>query len=442
MPRAFAGLLAALWIAFAAAPAARAADAPLDDAARATAVDKAADLLRNRYAFPDVGARLADKLTASLAAGDYRSASTPDALAADLNRDIRQVTQDPHLKAFTKQVVDDPPPQSDEGVARVDMLEDDIGYIELVGFPPVDLFKAYADKAMKLVRGSKALIIDLRRNRGGSPQTVSYAASYFFDPSRPVHLNDIIFRVPNTSGLRTVAFQTSPTPFSYLNRPVIVITGARTISGGEEFAYDLQAQKRATVIGQPTAGGANPGAAMPLIAGLNLFLPTGHAENPVTRTNWEGQGVQPDIPAAPADVMAAAVAAAHRALGLPMASAIADPDDATDEALWVSTELMRPTTGEHPGSLAALKRMIEDIGKGKPDYGAMTPAIAEQTRAQLAALQGAVSAAGAPTYFRFAENDPDGADTYEVNCARGQMRWTIALDGSGKIALASLGGGP
>lgn len=440
MPRAFAGLLAAICVMFALAPAARAADAPFDDAAKAAAVATAADLLRNRYAFPDVGAKLADKITASLVAGDYRPATTPDSFADALNRDIRSISSDAHLKVFTRQAPDDQPPQSEEGIARVDMLADDIGYIELVGFPPQALFKASADKAMKLVRSSKALIIDLRRNRGGSPQTVAYAASFFFDPSKPVHLDDIIVRVPNTPELKTVSFQTSPTPFGYLNRPVIIITGPKTISGGEAFAYDLQTQKRATVIGQATAGGANPGAAMPLIPGLSLFLPTGHAQKPVT--SWEGKGVQPDIAAEPSDVMAAAVALAHKMLGLPMASAVADPDDTSDEALWVETELMRPIAGEHPGTLAALKRMLEDIPKGKPDYGAMTPETAEQIRAQLAMLQSSLAAAGSATYFRFSENDPGGADIFDVTFIHGQMRWTIALDGSGKVAQVAVGGAP
>ena len=92
------------------------------------------------------------------------------------------------------------------------------------------------------------------------------------------------------------------------SKPVFVLTSARTFSGAEEFAYDLQTQKRATIVGETTGGGANPGGPVPLPYGMTLFVPTGRAINPITKTNWEGTGVKPDV-AVPAD---SALAVAHR----------------------------------------------------------------------------------------------------------------------------------
>ena len=77
--------------------------------------------------------------------------------------------------------------------------------------------------------------------------------------------------------------------------PLFVLTGNRTFSGAEEFSYNMQTQKRATLIGQTSGGGANPGGMMRINADLGVFIPTGKAINPITKTNWEGVGVIPAV---------------------------------------------------------------------------------------------------------------------------------------------------
>jgi len=79
-----------------------------------------------------------------------------------------------------------------------------------------------------------------------------------------------------------------------------VLTSSNTASGGEEFAYDMQQLKRGTVVGGTTWGGANPGEIVPINDHFAMFLPTGAAVNPISKTNWEGIGVKPDVPVDPA----------------------------------------------------------------------------------------------------------------------------------------------
>jgi C-terminal processing protease CtpA/Prc len=74
-----------------------------------------------------------------------------------------------------------------------------------------------------------------------------------------------------------------------------VLTSAVTFSGGEEFAYNLKAQDRATLIGQTTGGGAHPIEIVPLTPPLDIFVPVARSINPVTATNWEAAGVEPDV---------------------------------------------------------------------------------------------------------------------------------------------------
>ncbi|MEO0456712.1 MAG: S41 family peptidase, partial [Cyanobacteria bacterium P01_A01_bin.114] len=68
-----------------------------------------------------------------------------------------------------------------------------------------------------------------------------------------------------------------------------------TFSAAEEFAYNLQQLKRAVIVGEATAGGANPGQGIRLDDHFWMFLPTGRAINPITGSNWEGTGVIPDF---------------------------------------------------------------------------------------------------------------------------------------------------
>lgn len=192
------------------------------------------------------------------------------------------------------------------GFPALKILEGNIGYLNVVGFGPVEEIGPTCSAAMAYLAHTDALIIDLRANGGGEPAAVQYLASYFFDGKAPVHLNSIYNRGSNT----TEEFWVLPNlPGSrYLDKPVYVLTSSRTFSGGEELAYDLQTQKRATLIGETTGGGANPCDMVELPEGFGASIPTGRAINPVTKTNWEGTGVIPDIKTPAAN----ALAEAHR----------------------------------------------------------------------------------------------------------------------------------
>jgi C-terminal processing protease CtpA/Prc len=150
---------------------------------------------------------------------------------------------------------------------------------------------------MGFLANTDALIVDLRRNGGGRPEMVALLSSYLFDER--THLNDLYWR----EGNRTDEFWTNATvagPRYGGKKPVFVLTSKRTFSGAEEFAYNLKALKRATIVGETSGGGAHPGDMQKIADGFAMFVPTGRAINPVTKTNWEGVGVEPDV-VVPAD---------------------------------------------------------------------------------------------------------------------------------------------
>lgn len=183
---------------------------------------------------------------------------------------------------------------------KVERLEGNIGYFAFDQFSdPEDVARPMA-AVMNFLGNTDAMIIDLRNNGGGSPSGVQLVCSYFFD-EKPVHLNSIYFREGNrTRNFYTLEKVDAP---RFVNKPVYVLVSKRTGSGAEECAYNLQQLKRATIIGEPTWGGANPGGVVRLNDHFQCFIPVGRAINPYTKTNWEGKGVIPDVAADPATAL-------------------------------------------------------------------------------------------------------------------------------------------
>jgi hypothetical protein len=271
----------------------------LDQATIRKAIGGIAVELREGYVFPDKGVQAADALEKALGANAYAGVTDPARFALQLTEQLRAITKDSHMRViFGSPFRNHPPPATPQDAGfEVKRLDGKIGYIHLARFVPPEVFNPAADDAIRNLSDTAALIIDMRDNGGGHPASVAYLVSFFLDPGVHVHINDLIWRNRGTSTFRTESFWSSPTPVSYLGKPVYVLVGPQTYSAGEEFAYDLQALKRATVVGEKTRGGANPGGLNEL--GFNLFVvvPTGRAENPITRGNWGGVGVRPDVQA-------------------------------------------------------------------------------------------------------------------------------------------------
>jgi hypothetical protein len=274
----------------------------IDSNVRHGVVAKLSDALRDNYIFPGVGQKAAEKITTSLAAGEYDKLSDPSAFAARLSADVAAVTHDKHLRinSFGARPPGPGPaggmPRAEAGIVRADKLAGGVGYIEVVAFPPLPEFKPTVDEAMLGLKGSRALIIDDRRNGGGSPESAAYFASFLVAPNHPIEISDIVSRVPKTNDFDRHRFRSRPTPVSFASVPVYVLTSKDTFSGGEDFAYSVQALRRAKIIGEVTGGGAHPTGPVDLGHGLVASIPFGRSENPITKTDWEGRGVQPDVP--------------------------------------------------------------------------------------------------------------------------------------------------
>jgi C-terminal processing protease CtpA/Prc len=147
-----------------------------------------------------------------------------------------------------------------------------------------------------------ALIFDLRENHGGDPSMVDFMVSYLF--RGPTHINDLTNRHDNETH-QYWALPWIPGP-RFIDQPVYVLTSHETFSGGKEFTFDLKTQKRATIVGETTGGGAHPVRGMPAGDHFTIGVPFGRPINPVTKGDWEGKGVEPDVKVSAADALTTA----------------------------------------------------------------------------------------------------------------------------------------
>jgi hypothetical protein len=413
-------------------PTAPAPASTIDSNVRHDVVAKLSDALRNDYVFPDVGGKAAEKITASLAAGEYDSLADPNAFAARLSADVAAVAHDKHLSIRSMSAPPPPPstapptmPYADAGITRADKLAGGVGYIEVIGFPPLPAFKPTVDKAMLALKGSRALIIDDRRNGGGSPGAVAYLVSFLVAPNHSVEISDIVSRVPKTNDFDRKRFDSQPTPVSFANIPVYVLTSKDTFSGGEEFAYDVQTHKLGKIVGEVTGGGAHPTGPADLGHGFMATIPYGRTENPITKTNWEGRGVQPDISVPAQDAFETALTRLGRKPAIDIASASLK-------------QVFAPRSTPLPGTEAAARQFIAGLASGNPDYASMTPEFAKFNREKLPMTRQMFLPLGELRSTKFEGAGMMGGDEYRVSFAKGAMIVDVMLNSEGKVAGAMM----
>ncbi|MER8236248.1 S41 family peptidase [Streptomyces sp. NPDC101490] len=291
----------------------------------AETISRALDRITAGYVFPQRAAEIDGAIRGRLATGAYDALSGP-ALCEAVTGHLQEVCPDKHLRLLW---LDEPqstdPADEDEGraaflatlraenqgVRRFEHLEGNVGLLDIRRIADAGEGARAIGAAMELVAHTRALILDLRGCRGGSPEGAAMWCSYFF-PDDQVHLNDIYER---STGATRQYWTASHLPAPrYLDRPVYVLTSALTFSGGEDVAYTLQAHGRAVLVGETTRGGAHPTARHPVTEHITVTVPTARTISTVTGTNWEGVGVVPDL----ATTAELALDVAHKeALGSP-----------------------------------------------------------------------------------------------------------------------------
>ncbi|MEP7371838.1 MAG: S41 family peptidase [Chitinophagaceae bacterium] len=278
--------------------------------------DKAIQLLKENYVFPNRVPEIEKYIAEKLATGGYDSLNNPEEFIEFLNKDLEQKGNDHHLDISygpdrVKQIIAGNKNEQ-EGVEekitkewlqkiqyenfrlrKIERLDGNIGYFNFLNFTPLAPSKQSIAAAMNFLLYSNAIIIDLRENGGGYAETMNFMLSYFLKDSTPI--STLIYRKENkviiSYTLKDSSIHKIP---DYI--PVYILVSHRTSSAAEGFAYTLQQYKRAVIIGEQTKGEGNPGRLFVINENLYIMIPTAEAISPVSRKSIDGTGVIPDIP--------------------------------------------------------------------------------------------------------------------------------------------------
>lgn len=329
-------------------------DMTIDAATRTQVIEDALRSLREAYVYPEVATRMEQAIREREAKKEYEGITSARQLARTLTEHLQAVSRDKHLRVnFSREALPEgmgtgrpvvinrgtgdgttPPAGAgssggpvavrrgvggdnirlsdnpNAGIEKVERLEGNIGLLEFSRFERLPYAADKVSEAMNKLADTDALIIDLRANGGGASATIRLLMSYFFD--KPVHLNDYYDRVEDrTDSIYTLAEVPGK---RYGDKPVYILTSRRTFSAAESISYSLKNLKRATIIGETTGGGAHPITPRRLNAHFGITVPTSRYISPVTKTNWEGVGVEPDVKVPAAHALKVAQLAALKKL--------------------------------------------------------------------------------------------------------------------------------
>jgi hypothetical protein len=294
------------------------ADMQMTAASRQQLIDNLIKEVENRYVLPDAAKKVAASLREKQKRGVYDGITSAHQLSEALTQEMQATGRDRHLRVmFSQEVIParkpDTEPSPDEaarhlamlrsdnfGVAKIEHLPFNIGYLELVGFAPAKDAADTLAAAMTVLAHTDALIIDLRNNGGGDAAASVLMASYLLD--KRTHLNDFYYREGNRIEQRW-SLDVVPGLRYGQKRDVYILTSKDTFSAAEDFTYALKNLKRATVVGETTGGGANSGDDIRLLPNFAAFMPMSRLISPITKSNWEGVGVTPDVSVCADDAM-------------------------------------------------------------------------------------------------------------------------------------------
>lgn len=274
-------------------------------------IDSLTNALTRIYIFPEKSKLMGDHLKDQLKKGTYKNISDPKLLAERISSDIQSVHRDGHLRIhydpeFSVRIQKTPqlelPPDRQEEVnkakaenfsfKKLEILNGNIGYVQFHGFIGfIEEAKPTITASFRFLSNTNAIIIDLRKNGGGSPWMVEQIASYFYQER--TRLNDIYERRNN----KTMEFYAEPEAAENmkLSMPIYILTSKNTFSAAEDFTYAMQVNKRAVIVGETTGGGAHPTGPVDIGQGFVVDIPFARSINHITKTDWEGTGVIPDV---------------------------------------------------------------------------------------------------------------------------------------------------
>lgn len=260
------------------------------------------------YVFKDIAKKMSEAIRQHHQHHDYDTIADREVFAKVLTTDLQVISKDGHLGVdysatpVTNKTPGAPSPddvnkfrltwaRNNFNFKKVEHLDGNIGLLQLDTFFPADWIKDIAAGSFAFLSNSDAIIIDLRNNHGFAPDGVNLIESYFF--SDETHIADQYDRDAKT--LRQYWTSATVPGSKLINKDLYILVSKNTFSAPESFAYNMQALSRAKVIGEVTGGGAHGTKPFTISKYFIASIPFSYEVNPVTHTDWEGKGIQPDV---------------------------------------------------------------------------------------------------------------------------------------------------
>jgi retinol-binding protein 3 len=338
-------------------PGARAADAPppLDKQVRSQVIESTCAELERTYVEADTAKLIANVLRRKLKSGAYDKLTDRNEFAQAVTADLRSLNGDLHLSlrpgsvpagaaggpVVQRRVVGGPDssggaapaagapvvvrrvaggangrpipglPDAREhnfGLERAEILAGNIGYLEVTGFNEAPGYEDAMAAALRFLERTDAMIIDVRRNGGGSGVMSHMLFSHFL-PADSVPTIRVKSRATPEPELRR-SYVDVPGP-RRPDVPLYVLTSRRTGSAAEEFSFVLHNLGRATLVGERSAGAGHMVDFVNVPANFVLGVSITRVSDPKTGAEWEAVGVPVDR-----------AVAADRALGVAQQDAL------------------------------------------------------------------------------------------------------------------------
>jgi retinol-binding protein 3 len=276
-------------------------------AERNQVIDTLVERINRIYVYDSVAKKMTDFLRLRQRQHAYDIISDRSIFAQLLTTDLQAISKDHHLgiESSRTPVINQTPGAPSPGdvasfrakwaqynfnIKKVEHLDGNIGLLQLDSFFPAEWIKEIVAGAFSFLANTDAIIIDLRNNHGFAPDGVNLIESYFFDES--THIADQFDRDAKTLH----QFWTMPVVSGpKFTKEIYILVSKNTFSAPESFSFEMQAIGRAQVIGEVTGGGAH--GTKPFMIGRYFIasIPFSYEQSPVTHTDWEGKGVQPNV---------------------------------------------------------------------------------------------------------------------------------------------------
>ncbi|PRY05324.1 peptidase S41-like protein [Pontibacter ummariensis] len=285
------------------------------------AIERLAKLLEEDFIYPEVGKAYAKMLRENVASNTYSKFKTHVDFTSAVTADLQAVHPEGHLKLQHQSInVSNNTMVTSEtnGVGKAGWIAPGIAYISLHGF--TGNTEEYNQLLIRLqavlddLSTAKTLIIDARPHVGGSLQEMDIMFSYFFDKPTALVLMDTrldvekrggnpltegktLKRIAGPEGIVRRVHQAVPSnkDTALSKAQIFLLISNKTASAGEHLSLALKRTKRATLIGETTAGAGHFGRTTSLGGGYQAFIPVGRTFDPDTEKGWEQTGIEPHI---------------------------------------------------------------------------------------------------------------------------------------------------